>query len=107
VRAGGKPEDTRLQVFGDEFGAPDGTCICDTDLCAAHLLALNRLMDGKVSGFSAFNIGRGSYDAIVLAVAHPEFLQWGAEGIHALGKPVHVLYDVKSLLPKDASDGRL
>jgi UDP-N-acetyl-D-galactosamine dehydrogenase len=48
-----------------------------------------------------------SYDAIVLAVAHPEFLQWGAAGIHALGKPGHVLYDVKSLLPKGAADGRL
>jgi len=48
-----------------------------------------------------------TYDAIVLAVAHPEFLQWGAAGIHALGKPGHVLYDVKSLLPKGAADGRL
>jgi len=48
-----------------------------------------------------------TYDAIVLAVAHPEFVQWGAAGIHALGKPGHVLYDVKSLLPKAESDGRL
>ena len=48
-----------------------------------------------------------TYDAIVLAVAHPEFLEWGAAGIHALGKPAHVLYDVKSLLAKGASDGRL
>jgi len=48
-----------------------------------------------------------TYDAIVLAVAHPEFLQWGTAGIHALGKPGHVLYDVKSLLPKGAADGRL
>ena len=48
-----------------------------------------------------------TYDAIILAVAHPEFLQWGADGIHALGKPGHVLYDVKSLLPKGAADGRL
>ena len=48
-----------------------------------------------------------TYDAIVIAVAHPEFLQWGAAGIHALGKPGHVLYDVKSLLPKGAADGRL
>ena len=48
-----------------------------------------------------------SYDAIVLAVAHPEFLQLGASGIHALGKAEHVLYDVKSLLGKAESDGRL
>ena len=49
----------------------------------------------------------GTYDAIVLAVAHPEFLQMGAAGIHALGKDKHVLYDVKSLLGKAEADGRL
>jgi UDP-N-acetyl-D-galactosamine dehydrogenase len=49
----------------------------------------------------------GMYDAIILAVAHPEFLAMGATGIHALGKPGHVLYDVKSLLPRLESDGRL
>jgi UDP-N-acetyl-D-galactosamine dehydrogenase len=37
----------------------------------------------------------------------PEFLQLGAAGIHALGKAEHVLYDVKSLLSKEESDGRL
>jgi len=49
----------------------------------------------------------GSYDALVLAVAHPEYVAWGATRLHALGKPVHVLYDVKSVLPADESDGRL
>ena len=64
VRAGGKPEDTRLQVFGDDFDTPDGTCIRDyvhiADLCAAHLLAMERLMSGKISGFKAFNLGTGN-----------------------------------------------
>lgn len=36
-----------------------------------------------------------------------EFLQLGAAGIHALGKPGHVLYDVKSMLNKAEADGRL
>ncbi|HHJ13066.1 MAG TPA: Vi polysaccharide biosynthesis UDP-N-acetylglucosamine C-6 dehydrogenase TviB [Gammaproteobacteria bacterium] len=49
----------------------------------------------------------GSYDAIVLAVAHDQFRDMGAEGIRALGKPGSVLYDVKHLLPSDAVDGRL
>lgn len=49
----------------------------------------------------------GSYDAIVLAVAHNEFLALGAEGIQAFGKPQNVLYDLKSVLPIDASDHRL
>ena len=48
-----------------------------------------------------------SYDAIVIAVAHRQFSEWGAAKIHGFGKPVHVLYDVKSLLPKQATDGRL
>ena len=64
MRGGGKPEDTQLQVFGDDFDTPDGTCIRDyvhiADLCAAHLLALERLMGGKVSGFDAFNLGTGN-----------------------------------------------
>jgi len=33
-----------------------------------------------------------TYDAIVLAVAHPEFLQMGAAGIHALGKAAGAEY---------------
>ena len=49
----------------------------------------------------------GAYDAIVLAVAHEQFAGLGAEGIRALGKPGAVLFDVKQVLPRGASDGRL
>jgi len=49
----------------------------------------------------------GQYDGIVLAVAHNEFNELGEQGFHALGKDTHVLYDIKSLLPKGAVDGRL
>jgi len=47
------------------------------------------------------------YDAIILAVAHNEFIELGANGIHALGKNKHVLYDIKSILPIDQVDARL
>lgn len=47
------------------------------------------------------------YDAIILAVAHDHFLELGAAGIRALGKPDHVLYDIKSILPKSDVDARL
>ena len=47
------------------------------------------------------------YDAIILAVAHEAFLQMGSEGIRALGKEGHVLYDIKSVLPRHAVDARL
>jgi UDP-N-acetyl-D-galactosamine dehydrogenase len=49
----------------------------------------------------------GTYDVMVLAVAHQQFLAAGAAGLAALGRPDHVLYDVKSALPRDAVDARL
>ena len=49
----------------------------------------------------------GVYDAIVIAVAHHQFKTMGAQAIRALGKPEHVLYDLKYLLPLDGSDLRL
>jgi UDP-N-acetyl-D-galactosamine dehydrogenase len=48
-----------------------------------------------------------AYDAIVLAVAHREFRALGAARIRALGKPVHVLYDLKHVLGRDEADLRL
>ena len=48
-----------------------------------------------------------SYDAIILAVGHRQFLGMGAEKLRSLGKPGCVLFDVKQLLPVDAVDGRL
>ncbi len=49
----------------------------------------------------------GGYDAIILAVAHQQFKAMGATAIRALGKATHVLYDLKYLLPLEASDLRL
>ncbi|MDH5545625.1 MAG: Vi polysaccharide biosynthesis UDP-N-acetylglucosamine C-6 dehydrogenase TviB [Gammaproteobacteria bacterium] len=49
----------------------------------------------------------GAYDAVVLAVAHQQFLAMGAEAIRALGKNNAILFDVKSILPKDKVDARL
>lgn len=50
---------------------------------------------------------KGFYDAIVLAVAHDSFVEMGTEGIKALGKMPHVLYDIKYVLPVEDVDGRL
>jgi UDP-N-acetyl-D-galactosamine dehydrogenase len=49
----------------------------------------------------------GQYAAIVLAVGHQQFLSLGEEGIKAWGQPCAVVYDVKSILPLGAADGRL
>lgn len=53
------------------------------------------------------DLNKGYYDAIIVAVAHQQFIKLGIEGIRALGKPGSILYDVKHLLPKKAVDGRL
>ena len=50
---------------------------------------------------------KGTYDSIVLGVAHHQFATMGAEGIHALGKTDHILYDLKYVLPADETDLRL
>jgi len=49
----------------------------------------------------------GRYDAVILAVAHREFIERGAEGIRAFGVPGAVLFDVKRALPRPAVDGCL
>ncbi len=49
----------------------------------------------------------GTYDAVILAVAHDQFKQMGVAAIRALGKSQSVLYDVKHVLPADQVDGRL
>lgn len=49
----------------------------------------------------------GSYDAVIIAVGHKQFIDSGAEGLRALCRPNGILYDVKSILPAAAVDGRL
>lgn len=57
--AGTRPD---IKLFGTDYDTPDGTCIRDyihvTDLCMAHLLALERLLDGGPT--TAYNLGNGS-----------------------------------------------
>ena len=50
-----------IAIYGRDYPTPDGTCVRDyvhvSDLCAAHLLALKTLFDGKKS--SVYNLGTG------------------------------------------------
>ena len=50
-----------LQVFGNDYDTDDGTCVRDyihvTDLVDAHVLALEKLLDGSPS--DAVNLGTG------------------------------------------------
>jgi UDP-glucose 4-epimerase len=51
-----------IQIFGDDYPTPDGTCVRDyihvSDLAQAHLAALDHLLKGGASG--AFNVGTGA-----------------------------------------------
>jgi UDP-glucose 4-epimerase len=57
--AAGKREN--IAIYGDDYAAPDGTCVRDyihiCDLCDAHLAALNYLWKNNKS--ACFNLGNG------------------------------------------------
>ncbi len=61
-----------LELFGDDYPTPDGTCIRDyvhvSDLAEAHLLALDRLAHGSVT----YNIGSGQGHSVREVIAAVE-----------------------------------
>jgi UDP-glucose 4-epimerase len=58
--AAGKSD--HLQIFGQDYDTPDGSCVRDyihvADLCTAHVKALERLLAGE--GSTALNLGSGT-----------------------------------------------
>ncbi|MFY7698605.1 MAG: Vi polysaccharide biosynthesis UDP-N-acetylglucosamine C-6 dehydrogenase TviB [Legionella sp.] len=59
-------------------------------------------------GISLIQFPRANaYDAIILAVAHHQFIEMGESVIRGFGKEAHVLYDIKHILPITGSDLRL
>jgi UDP-N-acetyl-D-glucosamine/UDP-N-acetyl-D-galactosamine dehydrogenase len=50
---------------------------------------------------------QGQYAAVILAVSHHQFVSLGEAGLKTFGQPGAVLFDVKSILPLGAADGRL
>jgi UDP-N-acetyl-D-galactosamine dehydrogenase len=49
----------------------------------------------------------GKFDAIVLAVRHDEITRLGAKRLRSMLVPRGVIYDLKQVLPVEASDARL
>jgi len=49
----------------------------------------------------------GTYDAVVMGVAHDEFRKMGLARIRELARKNHVLYDIKYVFKADEVDGRL
>ena len=59
-----------LSVFGDDYPTVDGTCIRDyihvVDLAKAHVVALQRLLNGKNdSNYEVFNVGTGTGSSVL------------------------------------------
>jgi UDP-glucose 4-epimerase len=56
-----------VQLFGDDYPTPDGTCVRDYihvgDLASAHLVALDHLLAGGAS--SQFNVGTGRGNTVL------------------------------------------
>lgn len=63
-----------IQVFGDDYDTPDGTCVRDyihvLDLSEAHLLALGHLAGGGDSGF--LNLGNGAGYSVMEVIREAE-----------------------------------
>lgn len=78
---------------------------CEVDVYDPWVTAEEAVHEYKISPVATLN--PTTYDGIILAVSHNEFRTMGAEGIRALGKPVHVLYDLKYVLAAEAVDLRL
>jgi UDP-N-acetyl-D-galactosamine dehydrogenase len=53
------------------------------------------------------NVQDGTYDGIIVAVAHQEFKSMGANLIKKLGKAKHIIFDLKYVLDKSDTDIRL
>jgi len=67
-------ETARLEIYGDDYPTPDGTCIRDyvhvSDLATGHLLALDHLIKGGAS--ATLNLGAGRGVSVLEAVASIE-----------------------------------
>ncbi len=63
----------QLSVFGGDYPTPDGTCVRDyihvVDLAKAHVVALQRLLEGRnISNCEVFNLGTGTGSSVLQAI---------------------------------------
>lgn len=61
---------SKLNVFGNNYPTPDGTCIRDyiyvVDLAKAHVKALDRLLQNKqTTNYEVFNVGTGKGNSVL------------------------------------------
>lgn len=120
VRKGINPVNARVLVLGLAFkeNCPDlrNTRVVDIVQTLAGYNAIVDVHDPWVDVAEAQHeygitpiekLTPGTYDAVVVAVGHGQFVDMGVGAIRGLGKAASVVYDVKYVLPRGAADGRL
>lgn len=80
---------------------------CQVDVYDPWISAAESVHEHGITPISMLPSEEGCYDGIIIAVAHHQFKEMGEKAIRALGKKAHVLYDLKYILPADATDLRL
>ena len=80
---------------------------CEVDIYDPWVEAKEAQNEYGITPIAQSTLAPKTYDAIILAVGHSEFKDMGAQKIRALGKDVHILYDIKYLLDSTESDLRL
>jgi UDP-N-acetyl-D-galactosamine dehydrogenase len=78
---------------------------CDVEVCDPWVSADDAFHEYGIRPIA--EPANGAYDAIVVAVAHREFVELGFTGIRAFGRPNVAIFDIRNVLPKDKVDGRL
>ncbi|AIZ62835.1 UDP-galactose-4-epimerase [Hymenobacter sp. DG25B] len=80
----------KLTIYGDTYDTPDGTNIRDyvhvVDLAKAHIVAVQRLLDGQGDKVETFNIGTGRGNS-VLEVVHAFERATGQKLNYVIGPP--------------------
>jgi UDP-glucose 4-epimerase len=66
-------ENKTINVYGNDYNTPDGTCIRDyihvMDVAKAHVIATERLLKGKnKSSYEVFNLGTGTGHSVLEAI---------------------------------------
>jgi UDP-N-acetyl-D-mannosaminuronate dehydrogenase len=105
-----------LAVAPDRAGRP--VTGCDTNPALILDLQAGCAPNGELSGTSLDAVQSeyglrpvdspeaGARDAVIVALAHREFVEMEAEAIRGLGKPEALLYDVKGFLGRSGADMR-
>ncbi|GAB3827300.1 UDP-glucose 4-epimerase GalE [Hymenobacter jeollabukensis] len=61
-----------LTVYGTDYDTPDGSCVRDYiyvgDLARAHVVAVQRQLDGKAADVETFNVGTGQGNTVLEVV---------------------------------------